>query len=130
MICLLIISIAIGIAILVQINRYSVPQDKAGTEPSVVGSYATCDPSASADGTYLVMESDGSYCIYKQLADKAIDEGSYRAGPDGKFIMESKLSDTYDVVAADGCIFLAGDGRTIMRFEKYDDVPSYINFNR
>ena len=76
------------------------------------------------------MDKDGSYCIYKQLAEGAIDEGTYKAGSDGKYIMESSMTDKYEALCIDGCICIAGEGRTIMCFEKYDDVPSYINFNK
>ena len=125
--CLLIVTVILGIATLVQLKAVS--HDDISTA-SVVGTYATNDPSVSSDATYLVMDKDGSYCIYKQLAEKAIDEGTYKAGSDGKYIMESSMTDKYEALCIDGCIFLAGEGRTIMCFEKYDDVPSYINFNK
>ena len=125
--CLLIVTVILGIAILVQLNAE--PNDDISTA-SVVGTYATNDPSVSSDATYLVMDKDGSYCIYKQLAEKAIDEGTYKAGSDGKYIMESSMTDKYEALCIDGCICIAGEGRTIMCFEKYDDVPSYINFNK
>ena len=125
--CLLIVTVILGIAILVQLKAE--PNDDISTA-SVVGTYATNDPSVSSDATYLVMDKDGSYCIYKQLAEKAIDEGAYKAGSDGKYIMESSMTDKYEALCIDGCICLAGEGRTIMCFEKYDDVPSYINFNK
>ena len=125
--CLLIVTVILGIAILVQLKAE--PNDDISTA-SVVGTYATNDPSVSSDATYLVMDKDGSYCIYKQLAEKAIDEGTYKAGSDGKYIMESSMTDKYEALCIDGCICLAGEGRTIMCFEKYDDVPSYINFNK
>ncbi len=125
--CLLIITVILGIAILVQLKAE--PNDDISTA-SVVGTYATNDPSVSSDATYLVMDKDGSYCIYKQLAEKAIDEGTYKAGSDGKYIMESSMTDKYEALCIDGCICIAGEGRTIMCFEKYDDVPSYINFNK
>lgn len=126
-ICLLIVTVILGIAILVQLKAE--PNDDISTA-SVVGTYATNDPSVSSDATYLVMDKDGSYCIYKQLAEKAIDEGTYKAGSDGKYIMESSMTDKYEALCIDGCICIAGEGRTIMCFEKYDDVPSYINFNK
>lgn len=125
--CLLIVTVILGIAILVQLKAE--PNDDISTA-SVVGTYATNDPSVSSDATYLVMDKDGSYCIYKQLAEKAIDEGTYKAGSDGKYIMESSMTDKYEALCIDGCICIAGEGRTIMCFEKYDDVPSYINFNK
>ena len=125
--CLLIVTVILGIAILVQLKAE--PNDDISTA-SVVGTYATNDPSVSSDATYLVMDKDGSYCIYKQLAEKAIDEGAYKAGSDGKYIMESSMTDKYEALCIDGCICIAGEGRTIMCFEKYDDVPSYINFNK
>ena len=125
--CLLIVTVILGIAILVQLKAE--PNDDISTA-SVVGTYATNDPSVSSDATYLVMDKDGSYCIYKQLAEEAIDEGAYKAGSDGKYIMESSMTDKYEALCIDGCICLAGEGRTIMCFEKYDDVPSYINFNK
>ena len=125
--CLLIVTVILGIAILVQLNAE--PNDDISTA-SVVGTYATNDPSVSSDATYLVMDKDGSYCISKQLAEKAIDEGTYKAGSDGKYIMESSMTDKYEALCIDGCICIAGEGRTIMCFEKYDDVPSYINFNK
>lgn len=126
-ICLLIVAVILGIAILVQPKAVS--HDEISND-SVVGTYATNDPSVSSDATYLVMDKDGSYCIYKQLAEEAIDEGTYKADSDGKYIMESKTSEEFDAVYVGGCLFLAGDERTILRFEKFDDVPSYINFNR
>lgn len=126
-ICLLIVTVILGIAILVQLKAVS--HDEI-SDDSVVGTYATNDPSVSSDATYLVMDKDGSYCIYKQLAEEAIDEGAYKAGSDGKYIMESSMTDKYEALCIDGCICLAGEGRTIMYFEKYDDVPSYINFNK
>ena len=126
-ICLLIVTVILGIAILVQLKAE--PNDDISND-SVVGTYATNDPSVSSDATYLVMDKDGSYCIYKQLAEKAIDEGTYKAGSDGKYIMESSMTDKYEALCIDGCICIAGEGRTIMCFEKYDDVPSYINFNK
>ena len=126
-ICLLTVTVILGIAILVQLKAE--PNDDISTA-SVVGTYATNDPSVSSDATYLVMDKDGSYCIYKQLAEKAIDEGAYKAGSDGKYIMESSMTDKYEALCIDGCICIAGEGRTIMCFEKYDDVPSYINFNK
>ena len=125
--CLLIVTVILGIAILVQLKAE--PNDDISTA-SVVGTYATNDPSVSSDATYLVMDKDGSYCIYKQLAEKAIDEGTYKAGSDGKYIMESSMTDKYEALCIDGCICIAGEGRTIMCFEKYDNVPSYINFNK
>ena len=125
--CLLTVTVILGIAILVQLKAE--PNDDISTA-SVVGTYATNDPSVSSDATYLVMDKDGSYCIYKQLAEKAIDEGAYKAGSDGKYIMESSMTDKYEALCIDGCICIAGEGRTIMCFEKYDDVPSYINFNK
>ena len=125
--CLLIVTVILGIAILVQLKAE--PNDDISTA-SVVGTYATNDPSVSSDATYLVMDKDGSYCIYKQLAEKAIDEGTYKAGSDGKYIMESSMTDKYEALCIEGCICIAGEGRTIMCFEKYDDVPSYINFNK
>ena len=125
--CLLIVTVILGIAILVQLKAE--PNDDISTA-SVVGTYATNDPSVSSDATYLVMDKDGSYCIYKQLAEKAIDEGTYKAGSDGKYIMESSMTDKYEALCIDGCICIAGEGRTIMCFEKHDDVPSYINFNK
>lgn len=125
--CLLIVTVILGIATLVQLKAVS--HDDISTA-SVVGTYATNDPSVSSDATYLVMDKDGSYCIYKQLAEKAIDEGTYKAGSDGKYIMESSMTDKYEALCIDGCICIAGEGRTIMCFEKYDDVPSYINFNK
>ena len=125
--CLLIVTVILGIATLVQLKAVS--HDEISTA-SVVGTYATNDPSVSSDATYLVMDKDGSYCIYKQLAEKAIDEGTYKAGSDGKYIMESSMTDKYEALCIDGCICIAGEGRTIMCFEKYDDVPSYINFNK
>lgn len=125
--CLLIVTVILGIATLVQLKAE--PNDDISTA-SVVGTYATNDPSVSSDATYLVMDKDGSYCIYKQLAEKAIDEGTYKAGSDGKYIMESSMTDKYEALCIDGCICIAGEGRTIMCFEKYDDVPSYINFNK
>ena len=125
--CLLIVTVILGIAILVQLKAE--PNDDISTA-SVVGTYATNDPSVSSDATYLVMDKDGSYCIYKQLAEEAIDEGAYKAGSDGKYIMESSMTDKYEALCIDGCICLAGECRTIMCFEKYDDVPSYINFNK
>lgn len=126
-ICLLIVTVILGIAILVQLKAVS--HDEISND-SVVGTYATNDPSVSSDATYLVMDKDGSYCIYKQLAEEAIDEGTYKAGSDGKYIMESSMTDKYEALCIDGCICIAGEGRTIMCFEKYDDVPSYINFNK
>lgn len=126
-ICLLIVTVILGIAILVQLKAE--PNDDISND-SVVGTYATNDPSVSSDATYLVMDKDGSYCIYKQLAEEAIDEGTYKPGADGKYIMESIMTDKYEALCIDGCICLAGEGRTIMCFEKYDDVPSYINFNK
>ena len=125
--CLLIVTVILGIAILVQLKAE--PNDDISTA-SVVGTYATNDPSVSSDATYLVMDKDGSYCIYKQLAEEAIYEGAYKAGSDGKYIMESSMTDKYEALCIDGCICIAGEGRTIMCFEKYDDVPSYINFNK
>ena len=125
--CLLTVTVVLGIAILVHLKAE--PNDDISTA-SVVGTYATNDPSVSSDATYLVMDKDGSYCIYKQLAEKAIDEGAYKAGSDGKYIMESSMTDKYEALCIDGCICIAGEGRTIMCFEKYDDVPSYINFNK
>ena len=125
--CLLIVTVILGIATLVQLKAE--PNDDISTA-SVVGTYATNDPSVSSDATYLVMDKDGSYCIYKQLAEKAIDEGTYKAGSDGKYIMESSMTDKYEALCIDGCICIAGEGRTIMCFETYDDVPSYINFNK
>ncbi len=125
--CLLIVTVILGIAILVQLKAE--PNDDISTA-SVVGTYATNDPSVSSDATYLVMDKDGSYCICKQLAEGAIDEGTYKAGSDGKYIMESSMTDKYEALCIDGCICIAGEGRTIMCFEKYDDVPSYINFNK
>ena len=125
--CLLIVTVILGIATLVQLKAE--PNDDISTA-SVVGTYATNDPSVSSDATYLVMDKDGSYCIYKQLAEKAIDEGTYKAGSDGKYIMESSMTDKYEALCIYGCICIAGEGRTIMCFEKYDDVPSYINFNK
>ena len=118
--CLLIVTVILGIAILVQLKAE--PNDDISTA-SVVGTYATNDPSVSSDATYLVMDKDGSYCIYKQLAEKAIDEGTYKAGSDGKYIMESSMTDKYEALCIDGCICIAGEGRTIMCFEKHDDVP-------
>ncbi len=125
--CLLIVTVILGIAILVQLKAVS--HDKISND-SVVGTYATNDPSVPSAATYLVMDRDGSYCIYKQLAEDAIDKGSYKAGSNGKYIMESSMTDEYEAVLDDGCIYLAWEGRTILSLEKYSNVPEYINFSK
>lgn len=124
---LLIVAIVIGVMILVQLKAE--PADEVDTG-SIIGTYANGDPSMP-NLTYLVMDRDGSYLIYKQLADEAIDRGSYRdVSTDGRYIMESSMTDEYEAVLDDGCIYLAGEGRTILRLEKFNDVPEYINFSK
>ncbi len=128
LLCLLVVAIVIGVMILVQLKAE--PADEVDGS-SIVGTYANGDPAApSYDTTYLVMESDGSYCIYKQLADEAIDKGNYEVISDGKYIMESSMTDRYEAVCVDGHMCLAWEGRTILRLEKFNDVPEYINFSK
>lgn len=124
---LLIVAIVIGVMILVQLKAEPANEVDAG---SIIGTYANGDPSMP-NLTYLVMDRDGSYCIYKQLADEAIDRGSYRdVSTDGRYIMESSMTDEYEAVLDDGCIYLAWEGRTILSLEKYSNVPEYINFSK
>lgn len=128
LLCLLVVAIVIGVMILVQLKAE--PADEVDGS-SIIGTYATGNFSVpSSDTAYLVMKSDGSYLIYKQLAEEAIDRGSYKDGPDGKYIMESSMTDEYEAVLDDGCIYLAGEGRTILCLEKFNDVPAYINFSK
>lgn len=128
LLCLLVVTVVLGVMILVQLKAEPADEVDAG---SIIGTYATGDPSIpSQDLTYLVMDRDGSYCIYKQLAEEAIDRGTYTDGPDGKYIMESSMTDKYEAVLDDGCIYLAGEERTILSLEKYSNVPEYINFSK
>lgn len=76
------------------------------------------------------MDRDGSFCIYKQLADKSIDEGSCKNGPDNKYIMNSEAGGSYDAAPSESGIYLAGKNRTIVYFEKINDVPMYNNFTK
>lgn len=126
LLCLLLVAIVLGVMILVQLKAEPADEVDAG---SIIGTYATGDPSMP-NLTYLVMDRDGSYLIYKQLAKEAIDRGSYKDGPDGKYIMESSMTDKYEAVLDDGCIYLAGEERTILSLEKYSNVPEYINFSK
>lgn len=126
LLCLLVVTVVLGVMILVQLKAE--PADEVDTG-SIIGTYANGDPSMP-NLTYLVMDRDGSYLIYKQLAKEAIDRGSYKDGPDGKYIMESSMTDEYEAVLDDGCIYLAGEGRTILRLEKFNNVPEYINFSK
>lgn len=126
LLCLLVVTVVLGVMILVQLKAE--PADEVDTG-SIVGTYANGDPSMP-NLTYLVMDRDGSYLIYKQLAKEAIDRGSYKDGPDGKYIMESSMTDKYEAVLDDGCIYLAGEERTILSLEKYSNVPEYINFSK
>lgn len=127
--CLLIVTVILGIAILVQLKAVS--HDKISND-SVVGTYANGNPGGPTNNLiYLVMDHDGNYLIYKQLADEAIDRGSYRdVSTDGRYIMESSMTDEYEAVLDDGCIYLAWEGRTILRLEKFNNVPEYINFSK
>ena len=127
LLCLLVVTVVLGVMILVQLKAE--PADEVDGS-SIVGTYANGDSSSSQDLTYLVMDRDGSYLIYKQLAKEAIDRGSYKDGPDGKYIMESSMTDKYEAVLDDGCIYLAGEERTILSLEKYSNVPEYINFSK
>lgn len=128
-ICLLIVTVILGIAILVQLKAE--PNDDISND-SVVGTYANGNPGGPTNNLiYLVMDHDGNYLIYKQLADEAIDRGSYRdVSTDGRYIMESSMTDEYEAVLDDGCIYLAWEGRTILRLEKFNNVPEYINFSK
>lgn len=128
-ICLLIVTVILGIAILVQLKAVS--HDEISND-SVVGTYANGNPGGPTNNLiYLVMDHDGNYLIYKQLADEAIDRGSYRdVSTDGRYIMESSMTDEYEAILDDGCIYLAWEGRTILRLEKFNNVPEYINFSK
>lgn len=126
---LLIVAIVIGVMILVQLKAE--PADEVDTG-SIIGTYANGNPGGATNNLiYLVMDHDGNYLIYKQLADEAIDRGSYRdVSTDGRYIMESSMTDEYEAVLDDGCIYLAGEERTILSLEKYSNVPEYINFSK
>lgn len=126
LLCLLVVAIVIGVMILVQPKAEPANEVDTG---SIIGTYANGDPSMP-NLTYLVMDRDGSYLIYKQLADEAIDKGNYEVISDGKYMMESSMTDKYEAVLDDGCIYLAGEERTILSLEKYSNVPEYINFSK
>lgn len=126
LLCLLVVTVVLGVMILVQLKAE--PADEVDGS-SIIGTYANGDPSMP-NLTYLVMDRDGSYLIYKQLADEAIDKGNYEVISDGKYMMESSMTDKYEAVLDDGCIYLAGEERTILSLEKYSDVPEYINFSK
>lgn len=108
------------------LNEQLLLEKKSGVNPAV-GTYAC---GSDTDATYLVMDRDGSFCIYKQLADKAIDEGSYKNGPDNKYTMNSEAGGSYDAAPSENGIYLAGRNRTIVYFEKINDVPMYNNFTK
>lgn len=129
LLCLLVVAIVIGVMILVQLKAE--PADEVDTG-SIIGTYANGNPGGATNNLiYLVMDHDGNYLIYKQLADEAIDRGSYRdVSTDGRYIMESSMTDEYEAVLDDGCIYLAWEGRTILRLEKFNNVPEYINFSK
>lgn len=126
LLCLLVVTVVLGVMILVQLKAE--PADEVDGS-SIIGTYANGDPSMP-NLTYLVMDRDGSYLIYKQLADEAIDKGNYEVISDGKYMMESSMTDKYEAVLDDGCIYLAGEERTILSLEKYSNVPEYINFSK
>lgn len=68
------------------LNEHLLLEKKSEVNPAV-GTYAC---GSDTDATCLVMDRGGSFSIYKQLADKSIDEGSCKNSPDNKYIMNSE----------------------------------------
>ncbi len=104
------------------------------TPEDFIGTWCT-NPQAPGDGTYLVLEQEGTYLLYKQL--QVLEQGRY--------FQEKELGKVTSIRCVSGTVeetvYLVGDNSSLcmadglyraeqaslVKFEKISDVPTYIN---
>ena len=93
--------------------------------PNAVGTYLS-GPQENPGVEYFVLESNGGYMIYIQ--GEILDEGKYVEEEEGKYLLTSKRTDkSFPILISGKKIYQFQDEKTIAVYEKFRDLPIYIN---
>lgn len=123
--------LALLLVLSVGLNVILLLTDGHRSESFLAGTYCTVDPSspAAADGLYLALATDGSYCLYRQ--GERLAEGCYGKAdqPDCYVLHPADVdsADTQLIWTGEAVCWLGPEG--IVRFSKFSDVPTYINIS-
>lgn len=102
---------------LVQYNRAD------ASSSNLKGTY--CTDVAGVNGTYLVFDANGHFCLYTQ-SQGLLEEGNYDECGENLYWIESTTGSKSNVLLAGDGVYYASEDGTLERYARFNDTPTFV----